>query len=339
MFALFWNQKESRLRAFWRLLIHSFLLFTGLIIANIGLVLVAMVSGDPAELLQSGEGLEHLIGNLIATQPVLVIASSVLTLLSFLLATWLAGRFLDRRRFVDFGFHFSKLWWLDLLFGLALGALLMGGVFLFQRAAGWVEVTSTFAAPGGRFWAGILAAGVLFIGTGIQEELLSRGYHLRNLAEGFNSSRFGPRRALLLAYLLSSAVFSLLHILNPNSSLISTLNLLLAGLFLGFGYLLTGELAIPIGLHITWNFFQGNVFGFPVSGQDFGVTFIQIQQGGPDLWTGGPFGPEAGLLGIAAMLAGSLLTFAWVRLTRGKAHLQLHLAEYHPQEAPSPTPR
>jgi hypothetical protein len=95
------------------------------------------------------------------------------------------------------------------------------------------------------------------------------------------------------------------------------------------GALLTGELAIPIGVHITWNFFQGNVFGFPVSGSDFSMaTFIGIQQGGPELWTGGPFGPEAGLLGLGGIFLGGALTYLWVRWRYGRAGLRTQLAEY-----------
>jgi hypothetical protein len=95
------------------------------------------------------------------------------------------------------------------------------------------------------------------------------------------------------------------------------------------GVLLTGELAIPIGVHITWNFFQGNVFGFPVSGSDFSIaTFISIEQGGPGLWTGGVFGPEAGLLGLAAILLGGALTIVWVRWRNGQARLRAELAKY-----------
>jgi hypothetical protein len=85
-------------------------------------------------------------------------------------------------------------------------------------------------------------------------------------------------------------------------------------------------LAIPIGLHITWNFFQGNVFGFPVSGTDAGATFIAIEQGGDALVTGGAFGPEASLIGIGAMVLGCALTVLWVRLRYGSAGIREKLA-------------
>ncbi len=77
--------------------------------------------------------------------------------------------------------------------------------------------------------------------------------------------------------------------------------------------LLTGELALPIGLHIAWNFFEGNVFGFPTSGAQAGATFIAIAQGGPELWTGGLFGPEAGLVVVPALLLGAALIYLYTR--------------------------
>jgi uncharacterized protein len=102
---------------------------------------------------------------------------------------------------------------------------------------------------------------------------------------------------------------------------------------LGLGYILTGELAIPIGLHITWNFFQGIVFGFPVSGMEPVVSVVAIQQGGPEVWTGGAFGPEAGLIVYAAMILGGLLMAAWVKLRYGKVGMHHPLAIYQPPGA------
>jgi uncharacterized protein len=243
---------------------------------------------------------------------------------------WLAGRFLDRRPFADFGCRLSGGWWLDLLFGMALGALLMTVIFLVELGFGWIAVTGEFQslAPGTPFALALLLPAGIFLCVGVYEELLARGYQLRNAAEGFNYPALGPGGAVLLAWVLSSVFFGVLHAANPNATAVSTFNIVIAGLMLGFGYVLTGELAIPIGLHITWNFFQGSVFGFPVSGlKPLGATFLSTDQGGPTLWTGGAFGPEAGLLGPAAMTLGCLLIALWVRLRSGKLSIHTPLAE------------
>jgi uncharacterized protein len=312
---LFWNRDERRPRTLWRLLGLAFLFVAGTLLLSLllGALLFLVAPAPPGA-----------VGPFIAV-------ISLASLIAILVSAWLAARFLDRRPFADYGLRLDRAWWLDLLFGLALGALLMTGIFLLEWGLGWIAITGSFrtADPARTFGGAILTPLVTFLCVGIYEELLTRGYLLRNLAEGLNAPRVGARAALLIAWLLSSAVFGLLHATNPNATLVSTINLVLAGLFLGLGYVLTGELGIPIGLHITWNFFQGNVFGFPVSGLPTqGATFIAIEQRGPELWTGGAFGPEAGLIGLGAMLLGSLLTVLWARLSRGEARLQTQLARY-----------
>jgi hypothetical protein len=158
--------------------------------------------------------------------------------------------------------------------------------------------------------------------------LFARGYSISNLAEGLNLPRISSKAAVLIAYLFTSIVFGFLHGNNPNATLASSLNLTLAGLFLGLGFVLTGELALPVGLHITWNFFMGHVFGFPVSGVDDNLSLLAAQQSGPAVWTGGAFGPEGGLLGVAAILFGMLLVWGWVCWTRRGASVHTELAEY-----------
>jgi hypothetical protein len=203
-------------------------------------------------------------------------------------------------------------------------------IFLVELATGWLTVTGTFVTKNSdsRCLPSILVPLVTFLAVGFYEELFFRGYPLKNLAEGLTWSVITPRAAIVIATLLTSAVFGVAHAINPNAGVRSTVHIALAGVLLAMGYLLTGELAIPIGLHITWNFFQGNVFGFPVSGTSVrSATFIGIEQGGPDLWTGGAFGPEAGFLGLGAMVVGSLLTIMWVRWRYGQARLDLWLSE------------
>ncbi|MDI7276782.1 MAG: type II CAAX endopeptidase family protein [Anaerolineae bacterium] len=315
---LFWNAEQGRLRTLWRLLGQAFFLYGGLIV--LGLLVGGLVYLLLRPPLEGGVPTP-------AWPPLLGVLERAISALVAVGSVWLASRLLDRRRFADLGFHLQRAWWLDLGFGLALGAVLMLGIFLVEWGAGWITVTGVLRADGPPLLPGIAAGLLAFIAVGFYEELISRGYQLHNLAEGLNFRPLGLRWGLIAAWVASSVVFGLLHAANPNATARSTALLVLAGLFLGLGYILTGELAIPIGLHVTWNFFQGNVFGFPVSGMRVGASVIAISQGGPELATGGAFGPEAGLVGAGAILAGSLATAAWVRWRYGRLALCERLPE------------
>ncbi len=329
---VFWNQDEKRVRALWRLAIHAvlFMMLTSFI--TVGLTVLAALFR-----LASGTRLRDVLGvndltTLINAPYATMVIAPLAAFLGVLGATFFAGKWLDCRPFKAFGFIFSKRWWQDFAFGLGLGALLMGLIFLVGWLTGSIHVTGFFKAFNqdiSFFW-GFLQALFFFILVGIYEELLSRGYHLVNLAEGFNGRLFGERGALILAYLVSSLAFGLLHLGNPNATWVSGVNIAMAGVFLGLGMVLTGSLAIPIGLHITWNFFQGTVFGFAVSGIRTGATLIATEATGPAWLTGGNFGPEAGLLGLGAMLIGCVLIIFWVRW-KGKLALAEELAVYEPR--------
>ena len=296
---------EGRLRSGWRLLFQFLMNYTATaFVGSLLLAAGALRSSSPNVALYAGAAL--------------VAVASV----------WVAGRFLDRRPFSGFGLRLNRAWWSDFGFGLLLGASLISGIFLVELAAGWITVTGTLRAVDGTFFPAILAPVVLFLCVGFYEELVSRGYQLTNLAEGLNLPGIGPSGAVLLAWILTSSFFGLIHAFNPNATALSTINIALAGMMLGLGYVLTGELATPIGLHIAWNFFQGNVFGLPVSGRDLaGTTFLTTDQTGPDLLTGGHFGPEGGLLAPAAMLAGCLLITLRVRHRSNKLSLHTPIAE------------
>lgn len=315
---IFFNPTQRRLRAAWRLLLLIVLFLVPALL---------MVSVMPRVLRTAWSG---------AALPFLGVINGVLLVALILLDCWLAARFFDRRPFRDFGFHFGPTWWRDFGFGLGLSAALMLGIFLVELAAGWITVRGTVVVTGRgvSFTGGFVLGAISFVCVGIYEELFARGYLMRNLAEGLHWRSITPRAALLLAYLLSAVLFGLAHQGGENAGALTTPFLALNGLFLGLGYLLTGELALPIGLHIGWNFFQGYVFGFPVSGSGHEVALFAIQQGGPPAWTGGAWGPEGGLIGLLALLAGSLAIIAWVRWTHRAVRPQDALAIY---EQPAPT--
>jgi membrane protease YdiL (CAAX protease family) len=314
----FWNSGEKRLRSLWRILFQSILLLFFAVIFSIPILIIDYFS-------KSGFHAEDSIVNLISSFG--MAAGTILSL-------WICSRWVDWRPFSSYGFHLSRRWIADLAFGLFLGAFLMGFIFGVEYFAGWVTVTGfiTRVDSNSPFLSGLFQTILLFLMVGFYEESFFRGYQLRNMAEGLKLGAISPTATLIIAWILSSSIFGFLHLGNPNASMISTINLVLAGLFLGLGFVLTGDLAISIGLHITWNFFQGNVFGFPVSGTTPIVSFIGIHQKGSELITGGAFGPEAGLVGLAAILLGSILILAWVYTTRKTIALDPSLAVYSPPQ-------
>lgn len=322
--SLFWNREEHRLAAIWRVLIQLVLtvvLVNVWVFALVRPVALSVYGEIPTEMAADPEGLT-----------LLFIIDEVVGTVLMVAAVWVAARFLDRRRPGELGLRFDRRAWMDLAFGLGLGGLLMTGIFVVEFAAGWVTVTGYMQAPhlpGYPFAFTLIPKVMMVLGVGIREEILSRGYHLTNIAEGLANWRgVNKLGAVLLATVLSSAVFGLLHGLNPNATFASTLFVVVGGVMLSTGYILTGKLGVSIGLHLSWNFFQGTVFGWPVSGLTAHPSaFVMLSQQGPELWTGGSFGPEGGLLGLLAMLAGIALTVAWVRWAYGDLRVQTHIAE------------
>lgn len=336
--SLIYNKTEGRLRAFWRITLNFIVFMLGSVlvstIASIAGILLAVASGSiPLEALASPGNLSTAVLNLAVSSPLVFLISSLGSLVITWLSTAAFAKWIDHRKMSDYGLALSAAWWKDLIFGLFLGAFLMTGIFIFESQVGWLEISSYLQSPPNlSFYSALLLMLLSFLAVGIYEELLVRGYQLRNIAEGLNQHKISSKTALMLSYIVTSAWFSILHLFNPNSSLESFVNLIVSGFFLGLGMVLTGRLALPIGLHITWNFFQGTIFGFPVSGLNTGTSLIAINQTGPVLWTGGQFGPEAGLIGLVAMTIGILLIIGYVRLTTGSVSPELSLCMYNPRK-------
>lgn len=299
---IFWNTDQNRLRAGWRFLIYL-ILFLMLTIGKD--VLVSSFNAAPLP-----KTLAYLI-----------------YLASGLVLTWGMARFIDRRSFADFGFHFDRRWWLDLGFGLLLGVFLMTGIFLSMKLAGWLLITGYASTNSGLpIGLAFLLQVVMFTVIAINEELAFRAYQLKNLAEGFAGRHSGSRSAILFAFLFSSALFGLSHMANGHATIYSVITTILAGLLLCLPYMLTGELGLSIGLHLTWNLFQANVYGFAVSGATQATHLLSIEVMGPSAWTGGIYGPEVGLIGLVWALIGCGLTLWWIKWLRKKIELHTPLA-------------
>ena len=205
-----------------------------------------------------------------------------------LFTVWLFQKFVNRESFTSIGLEFSGYkddFVSGLLLGVGLIVLGFGTLYIFN----FLSVASIqFSLIDQLFYLSLFAV------VSLNEEIAIRGYILQNLSSSFNK---------YIALVLSSLVFMIMHIGNPNMSAVPLFNLFLAGLLLGVYCIHKNNLWFPIGAHITWNYFQGPVMGFEVSGNDVDSIFIQSLNGS-ELITGGEFGFEGSIILTVLMIIG-----------------------------------
>jgi membrane protease YdiL (CAAX protease family) len=155
---------------------------------------------------------------------------------------------------------------------------------------------------------GDLAAALWFyVAVAVNEELITRGYPFQRLVQGLGA----PWGLAIFA-----AIFALLHWANPGmvgaTRAWATLTIALSAVLLGLAYLRTGSLALPMGIHLGWNWVQGSLLGFGVSGTaDFPGLLTPVFAGKPTWVTGGAFGLEASLPGAVVCLLATLALGFW----------------------------
>jgi uncharacterized protein len=246
-----------------------------------------------ALLLAVSIGLETAMRALSIVHP--VVESVVLTAAA-VGVTWCMTRFVNRKPFAAVGLWIHSRMPRELGTGLLVGSLMMAGIFVVAVALGGVQLEWRGFSAGQS--AAIIAVSLFGFGVAAAfEEVLFRGYVFQTLAQGIT---------ILPAMLVLSGLFALAHAANPSASLLSSVNVFLAGLWLSFAYVKTRSLWLPIGLHWAWNFCQTTVFGFPTSGIAFADRRLFDQVGTGSEWvTGGGFGPEGGVLATLALVIGT----------------------------------
>ncbi len=305
-----WLMHNGRLRSGWRVTLYLVAARLVDIVVGIavGIVLVAMIVARQGQAAQTPAQIANAITSIVSNMfeyPALILGTQALRVVFVLVLVWLFRQFVDRRSFRSLGFDFTRGWWLEFVAGFALVVAGWGVIFALSLIVGATTITGL--AWDRSNWIGVaqsLAVGLaLNMMVGIVEEADARGYVLQNLAEGIG---FWP------AVFLSSVYFGLLHFLNPGASAASTVGIFFAGVLLALGYYATGRLWFPIGMHAAWNFAEGPIFGFLVSGLDMGGLF-DTRVTGPDWLMGGAFGPEAGGLAVAIEVILILIVFSWSR--------------------------
>lgn len=224
-----------------------------------------------------------------------------LALMLLLLVSW-SCLLLRRQRLADLGLAFDPRWWQQLLFGTAAGMAMMGLIAILM----WVFSAATFGINP-QFQATDLALGAyLLLLAAALEELLYRGFIFQRLLDGLG---------VWPTQLLFAAIFAAGHWDNPglegSAKVVAMLDLVLASLLFGLAYLKTRSLALPLGLHFGWNWVQGYLLGFQVSGYEHNGWLLPQLQAQPDWLTGGKFGAEATVFALVVDCLALWLLWRW----------------------------
>ncbi|MGT2687177.1 CPBP family intramembrane glutamic endopeptidase [Streptococcus porcinus] len=145
------------------------------------------------------------------------------------------------------------------------------------------------------------------------EELLTRGWLLPILAK---------RTHLVIAIIVSSSLFGIMHLGNDNINVYSVLSIIVVGIFLALYMLKTDNIWGVAGIHGAWNFTQGNIFGISVSGTEAGPSLMYFGQkaGAPDWISGGAFGIEGSFLATLVLLVATVY-MAWQLIQEKKSSI------------------
>lgn len=205
----------------------------------------------------------------------------------FLYAVW--TNLTERRPVTELA---MKRTWSDIGLGLLLGVCYFAVVVGLMALAGCYRITEAHFAL-----VPLLGAFLQFFYVAVFEEIAFRGVLFRLIDDRWNTT---------VALIVSALLFGALHLPNPGATLWSSFAIAVeAGLLLGAAYKWSGTLWLPIGIHWAWNFVQGNVLGFAVSGNPVAAKVFSPIISGPEWITGGLFGAEAS---VPAVVVGLLLT-------------------------------
>lgn len=284
--------ENNQLRSGWKITLALILPFFILFSVGIGVGIIcsiAKVTIDPQQINSLKEGVNGIIIRI-----AVIIFQEIIPIL-VCVVLWKA---LDKKSLKDFGMTSLKKDWKSFIVGLIIGAISLTMVAIILLLTKYSVVNGSLLKP--NFSPSIISSFIIYIFVGFSEEILCRGYFLSVLKQCKN--KYVP-------YIGSSILFALMHSLNSGISIPAYINLFLFGLFLAYIVYKTGNLWVGIGIHITWNFFEGSVFGFLVSGGNISESVYYLQNSGNQIINGGTFGPEGGLVVTFVLILSIFLTY------------------------------
>jgi len=259
-----------------------------------------------------GIDIRHMRGTQQTTTQLFVM--SFMSLIGTFCVVWFFTTKVDKKSFKSIGFE-RVLVGKDMLLGLITGFVIMLSGFSILIATHQLQVVSIKPV-----FPDLLLSTGLFIVVAIGEEVFTRGYILRNLVVSFHK---------YVALFVSAFIFSIMHLANQDISPISLSIIFLSGLVLGLPYLFTKNLWFPIALHFSWNFFQGPIFGFNVSGTKT-YNLIETNYSQANIWNGGKFGFEGSLIAVLFLAVALVVLYFLFRNRETVGQNEVEINEVEP---------
>ena len=263
----------GEVRAPWRLLFFA----AGLVVAGIAVAVIYSPLSGKLGL----RGMTAMTG------------SSVVNVVTTLVATWFALRWLDRKSWLEVGLGARAARPQLLVGGFLIGGAAISLPILLLILFGWLRYAAVLVPPLGH---PIVRVTLLLIPAAFFEELLMRGYLLTVLRDAWNWP---------MAVAVTSVAFGLLHLRNAGAEFQSVALVTVAGVFLATVRIVTGSLYAAWAAHFAWNWVMAVLFHASVSGIAFDAPSYRYVDAGPDWATGGVWGPEGGIPAGLAMLGGT----------------------------------
>jgi CAAX protease family protein len=212
------------------------------------------------------------------------------------LATWIVSR-MEKRPLGDYGIPLRGIFGLRFWEGCLWGFAMLSAILLVLRVTGHFQIDSV-ALAGGAAWRYALGWGAVFLAVAVHEEFAFRGYWL------FAFARF---RGFWKAALLTSFVFGIAHLGNPNENVLGILQVVVIGLLFCLMIRRTGTLWFALGFHAAWDWAETFFYGTPDSGLLGLGRYLNTSVQGPKWLTGGSAGPEGSVIAFLVILLCALL--------------------------------
>ncbi len=275
------KNKYNEVRSVWKILLVFLLSYTLMLGTS---MLIGVIIGILLLIKGNSDYLMNFNTESTAEYELIFQVSTSLSNILFIISCIIIWKIFEKKKINKMGITSIKNGYKELGIGLILGAITMSIVAISIIAIGNVKLVNSISKP--QISISLLYGLISFIFVGFGEEILSRGYIMSVLKQ---------TRNIWLILIGPALIFAALHLGNEGIDVLSFINLFLVGVLFAYMFMKSKNIWMPIGYHITWNYFQGYIWGFGVSGISVDGLY-KIENVTNNIINGGAFGPEGGII-------------------------------------------